>query len=51
MCMIVFIDVKDYNKYASAIRSGQVCAAHINAIFETDPLFAIWYKFKYGEKK
>ena len=43
----VIIPKRNYQNYADCIRSDQVSAAEINAIFEDDKKFYNWYKKKY----
>ena len=43
----VIISKRDYQSVADCIRSDQVSAAEVNAIFEDDKKFYNWYKKKY----
>ena len=43
----VIIPKRNYQNYADCIRSDQVSAAEVNAIFEDDKKFYNWYKKKY----
>lgn len=45
--MKVLIDQKDYELVAECIRSGQASTEDVCTLFDTDPLFKIWYKHTY----